>query len=479
MRILLYLILSITSIGVGFWLVKKKQDDPKRRKTAILLLLIALVLMILSVLTWYLGRNRGNKSNFADGYIVAEGERTGNYEKLFYKSGDRYLIDIYGVRNALSLEVSVNDTQVITRTSKTQIEMAVGSGDYKINLNAIRDDENYLVPFLEDDRLYVDTEALFSTFGYSCSFDYNEVQDLVQLRIEKESGDPYETITLRKQNPSYPTVPLEIGTESDVPKEGTISKPGESGLPLVEQPKETKPISEEEFLRNGGTYPEEVQKILDERPEVATATEAKRPQVVERPKAESGTIPEEKLQQIWEEAKSNLKNVFQSGHPSTGNVPYTERTEDFIAFNPMNKAIYFDTISVQHHAEGRTFMETVIASEWSDLALNTSNEETKAFYNGIPVMVEAAVKETVGEAAGSRLYAFIKEHADQTKTGGYIATYDEAGNSVAVWSDGQVGDGIMSTEMDFESWQGQRTDDGLIFDVSREGEGIRIVVSRW
>ncbi len=479
MQIVLYLILSIISIGVGLWLVKKKQGDPKCRKAAIGLFLIAMVLVIFSVLAWILGRNKVDEGRFADGYIVAEGERTGNYEKLFSKSGDRYLIDITSVKHALSLDVSVSDTQVIARTSKTQIEMTVGSGDYKINLNAIRDDENYLVPFWENDHLYVDTETLFSTFGYSCSFDYNEVQDLVQLRIEKESGDPYETITLRKQNTYYPTVPLEIGTDSEVPKESSISKPGESGLPLVEQPKETKPISEEEFLKNGGTYPEEVQKILDKRPEVATATEAKLPQVVERPKADSGTIPEEKLQQIWEEAKSNLKNVFQSGHPSTGNVPYTERTEDFIAFNPMNKAIYFDTISVQHHTEGRTFMETVIASEWSDLALNTSNEETKAFYNGIPAMVEAAVKETVGEEAGSRLYAFIKEHADQTKTGGYVASYDGTGNSVAVWSDGQIGDGIMSTEMDFESWQGQRTDDGLIFDVSREGEGIRIVVSRW
>ena len=174
-----------------------------------------------------------------------------------------------------------------------------------------------------------------------------------------------------------------------------------------------------------------------------------------------------------------MKNVFQNGHPSTGNVPYTERTEDFIAFNPMNKAIYFDTISVQHYSEGRTFMETVIASEWSDLALNTSNEDSKAFYNGIPAMVEAAIKETVGEEAGIRLFTWIKEHADQTKTGGYIATYDDAGKPVAVWSDGQVGDGIMSTEMNFEGWQGQRTDDGLLFDVSREGEGIRIVVSKW
>lgn len=479
MQILLCLILGIVSIGAGFWLVKRKQKDVDRRKMVVLLLIIALLLLILSILTWYAGRKQENGSNFADGYIVAEGERTGNYEKLFSRSGDRYLIDVISVGKALSLDVSVNDTQVITRTSKTQIEMTVGSGDYKINLNAIRDDENYLIPFLEDDCLYVDTEALFSTFGYSCSFDYNEVQHLVQLRIEKESGDPYETITLRKQNTYYPTVPLEIGTDSEVPKEGSISKPGESGLPLVEQPKETKPISEEEFLKNGGTYPEEVQKILDDRPEVATASEAKLPQVVERPKAESGTIQEERLQQIWEEAKSNLKNVFQNGHPATGNVPYTERTGDFIAFNPMNKAIYFDTISVQHYSEGRTFMETVIASEWSDLALNTSNEDSKAFYNGLPAMVEAAIKETVGEEAGIRLFTFIKEHADQTKTGGYIATYDDAGKPVAVWNDGQVGDGIMSTEMDFESWQGQRTDDGLIFDVSREGEGIRIVVSRW
>jgi len=479
MQILLYLILSIASIGAGLWLVKKKQDDPKRRKVAIGFFLIALVFMILSALSGFLGRGTGGEGHFADGYIVAEGERSGNYEKLFSKSGDRYLVDIASVKHALSLDVSVNDTQIIARTTKNQIEMVIGSGDYKINLNTIRDDENYLVPFSEDDRLYVDTEALFSAFGYCCSFDYNEVQELVQLRIEKESGDPYETITLRKRNPSYPTVPLEIATESNVPKEETISKPSESGLPLVEQPKETKPITEEEFLENGGTYPEEVQKILDNRPEAETASEATLPQVVERPKADSSSVSEEKLQQIWEEAKSNLKNVFQNGHPSTGNVPYTERTEDFIAFNPMNKAIYFDTISVQHHTEGRTFMETVIASEWSDLALNTSNEETKAFYSGIPAMVEAAVKETVGKEAGSRLYAFIKEHADQTKTGGYVATYDETGNPVAIWSDGQVGDGIMSTEMDFESWQGQMTDDGLIFDVSREGEGIRIVVSRW
>ena len=66
-------------------------------------------------------------------------------------------------------------------------------------------------------------------------------------------------------------------------------------------------------------------------------------------------------------------------------------------------------------------MEATIANEWSDMALNTDHERTKAFYESIPGMVETTVKNMLGENTGEELFQFIKEHADRTVNGGYIA----------------------------------------------------------
>ena len=454
----------------------EKATEVKDYKLPLILFIMSFAMGIVAILI-----NRTTKAeNFISGYIITEGKQTEQIESLFYHTGDRYMIDINQVDELLNLDVIATSEAYIIRSSKNQIEIIPNSQDYVVNLNKIKEDDSYLVPFKHESGIYVDTEAVFSVFGYSTSYQSNSDQTVVELFLTKTDGDPYETITLKDK------VPVEVKETEKQIEEGAISQtpdinqPGNNTLPTVPYPEETKPVetepfSEEKFLEDGGVYPDDIQEIIDNRPEETDAPIT--PQIVERPETTPNKMSDEEFETIWNEAKNNIAEVYKTGSPATGNVPYLERTEDFIAFNPMNKAIYYDTISVLHNpSEEGVFMEINISAEWSDMALNTDNAESAAFYKSIPAMVEATIKNAIGENEGGELYSFIKEHADKTRMGGYIATHNENGEVVSIWSDGEVGDGIMSTELNFEQWQGRETDDGLRYYTARKGEGIVIKI---
>lgn len=466
-RILILLIFMFAINSVALLILKRLGTNLKQYRPVLFGEIVIFILFCIAmVFTKGLRKPQGT---FVDGYIIAEGEKSSLTSNLFYQYGDRYMIDVRRLDKLLNLDVMERETGCIIRTSKNQIEVTPDEQTYTVNLNVIKEDDSYLIPFVSDDAIYADTERIFEVFGYSTEYQSNGDHSIVELLLTKIDGDPYETITLYKKTFEIQESEKQIEEDAVITRP-EISQPGESELPTIPRP--TEAFSEEKFLEEGGVYPDDIQEIIDNRP----IEKPNLPQVIERPEEGENRKTDEEFQEIWKESKSEMAKVFQSGSASTGTIPYVERTEDFIAFNPMNKAIYYDTISVLHDVDEETFMEVTISSEWSDMALNTDNAESIAFYQCIPRMVEAAIKYSIGENAGTELYNWIKTHADKTVQGGYIASHNEYGEVVAVWTDGEVGDGIRSTELDFESWRDKTTDNGLRYYAARNGDGIVIKV---
>lgn len=419
---------------------------------------------------------------YANGYIICENESSEEIENLFYRSGDRYLIELAQLDKCLDLDAIKSDGGYVIRTPKVQCTMKSEEESYKINANTIQDDDNYITPAENSHGFYADADTLFDVFGYQTSYKTNDSGKLVELTLTKADGSAYDTIHISTEVPETEDArsQVEEGILNQDPESG---KPGGTSLPTVPQPtspseEETEPsapVSEGDFLENGETYPDEIQEVIDNRPE-PQETEAPKKQIIERPTENPNKKRNEEFQQQWDQVSENLKKTYSTGATPTGKEPVKERTKDFIAYNPMSGAIFYDTISVLHDPADGAFMEATIANEWSDMALNTDHEQTKAFYESIPGMVEATLKDMLGANTGEELFQFIKEHADRTANGGYIAYHDEKNEIQTEWTDGPVGDGINAGEIDFEKWQDRTTDDGLRFYVARSGGGIFIKV---
>ena len=252
-----------------------------------------------------------------------------------------------------------------------------------------------------------------------------------------------------------------------------LNQPGDSSLPTVPHPSQEPAEEESESESIEETLPAEVQEIIDNRPEQETKAPAS---IVDKPIENPNKKTEEEFDQQWNEVKSDLKQAYSQGTTPTGKAPYEERGDSMIAYNPMSGALYYDTISVSYEPSDGALMTATFANEWSDQAMNIDNEQTKKFYESIPQMVETTLKSMLGDNAGEELYQYIKENADRTTTGGYLVYHDERGNLATKWTDGQVGDGIQASEIDFEKWQDKHTDDGLRYYAARSGEGFMVKV---
>lgn len=436
------------------------------------------------------GRTRSY--GYSDGYITCGDESSDTIENLFYQSEDnRYLVELEKLDKCMDLVVIPSDGSYIIRTSKVQCTVRNKDSSYDINTNTIRDDDNYIAPVESDKGFYADADTIFSIFGYETTYKTSKDGNLVEMVLQKSDSSSYGTLHIEKEQVEENETRNQI-EEGILNQNPTTGQPGSSKLPIVprpesnisnsdvndatkeEQSSSSAPQSEEEFLENGGIYPEDVQDVIDNRPE-QIETEAPK-KIIDRPDTTQNKKSDEEFQQQWDQISNTLSDAYSKGTTPTGTEPGKKRTDDFIAYNPMSGALYYDTISILHDPSDGAFIEATFSDEWSDLAMNTDHEKTKAFYESVPGMVETTLKSILGNNMGEELFLFIKENADRTQTGGYISHRDENNEIQTEWTDGPVGDGINAEEIDFENWQGKVTDDGLRFYVARSGNGFFVKV---
>ena len=422
---------------------------------------------------------------FTDGYITIGTASSATYEDLFYKVNDRYLIDLEGLDKTTSLDTITTVDGLAVNNVFDQVFIAPGESSYYINSNKISDDDNYIPPVVFDEKVYADTDAILSGIGYKTTYNFSADKSMVELIIEVTDKDRYHTITsnkeLEKDDDEIAEMPQ--AEENAISNPGLdINRPGEE-LQTVPRPDRTEETaaetkaetlpSETEESNMEETIPEETISETEESEDIPVETEEEEPPREYNPNRKT----DEEFQQIWNEDKEALKNIYQNSTSNFRQDAYDEISENFIGFNIAKGAIYSNTISVVHDTVNGEFEYISFNGDWSDQALNVTSEDSKAYYLGVPEVYRQTLVTVLGENIGNELFNYIKAHADRTITGGYIAQINPETNSVeSVWTDGEVGNGIDAQHIDFEAWQNRETDDGLRFDVVRSGNGINIMV---
>lgn len=451
----------------------KKITIDQKRKIAGAGALLAVLIIVIGAAVLKRGNDAGEKTAVKNGEITDGSTSSYTIENLFYEVGkDQYLINIGDLDEAISADVIKTDNGYAIRTQKKQVTVLTDEDAYYVDANKITEDDGYIKPVNFRGGIYADTRTIFDVFGYSVSYKTNADDTFVSMTITRTGDDPYTVITPHKEEiETLPETKPQV-EESAIHKEVDINKPvDDASLQTVPQPTE-RMYGEDETETYAETSAAETESPVEE----TTVTETMAQ--VERTKEMPNRKSDEEFNETWKEDKKYLTDLFKGGTAEYGNIPYREVADNYIAFNPMTKATYYDTISVieEPGLGNNEFIVATFAEDWDDLEGLTPFEASKAFYRGIPAMYERTIKKLLGENTGTEFFNWLKAHADKKTKGGYIGKFDEKMNLYTEWTDDEVGDGIQASKISFEEWISRTTDDGLRFDVTQQGNGFKITI---
>lgn len=432
-------------------------------------------LILLTLIGAAVWKNKGEGSAegiLKDGLITDGDTSSDEISDLFYevKKG-KYLVNISDLDEAISADVIKTDNGYAIRTQTKQVTVLTDEDAYYIDANKISDDDGYIKPVNYRGGIYADTDTLFEAFGYTASYETNPDNTIVVMTINHTGNDPYIEINPYKaESESVPETSPQV-------EEGAIQTEADINNPSNKEELQTVPQPTEETTEISTESTEEIKESEGESSE-SEVTVSETMAQIERKKEKENRKLDEEFKELWAKDKSELTDLFKGGTAEDGNVPFKQVSDNYIAFNPMDKATYYDTISVTEYPEreDERFIVATFAQDWDDLADLTPYETSKAFYRGIPAMYESTIKKLLGENAGGEFYNWLKAHADKKTMGGYIGKFDENGNLCTEWTDGEVGDGINASAISFEEWIERTSDDGLRFDVARQGDGFSITI---
>lgn len=408
-----------------------------------------------------------------DGIVYLGDEDSGRVSGLFYGPCDgRYLIDTGFLEGRLGLDVFLLEGHAVVRNAHHQFDAYYGYPVYLVDGSEAASGSPYAEPYVSGGRTYIDASSLFDLFGYDLRSDLSHDKSLLSAYLQKREGNAgiYDEITMLKPAAMSETVTSqpEIYDPGDLP-EPSLVQPAEV-LPTVS------PADDTDYVPPAETDDIEV---VDEVPDVdvhpgLTAEPDKRVmRTVNMPDHKT----EEEFLTLWSEKKGTLVNIFSEGAPSLGNAAYAIRSDNMVVFNPSHGGRYVDSISVNAMPIDGGYIEARFIDDWSDLSGGTFVAESKAYYEGYPAVVHRTLIALLGQTEGDLLFEYIRMHADKSPQGGNVYGLNENGALVSYWSDEAVtGDGMLSSELDFEDWQNRVTGDGLRYSVSRLSDGICVMI---
>lgn len=470
--------------------MKLNESLPEKKQNKNLPYIIIAILFILILLILLFSRV-GKKSDipeFMDGYITVGTASSPTYSDLFYKSGEKYLIDLEGLDKTTNLDTITTSDGLAVNNIFDQVFVSPGYDYYYVNSNKISDDDNYTAPVVIDEKVYADTDIILNGIGYDTTYNFSADKSVIELKIDVKDKDRYYTVIPNKE--------LEKDEEDEIAEmpqaeEGAIENPGlevnrpGEELQTVPRPEQTKSEDDKKNLpvipseTEAETNPEETEGMTEVPSEIEEIEETTVAQEPEEPAREynPNRKTDEEFEAIWAEDKEELKNIFENSTPNFKQDAYKELSSNFVGFNIAHGAIYGNTISVIHDTTSGEFLYISFNGDWSDQANNITSEESRAYYLGVPEVYRKTLVTCLGENVGTELFNYIKAHGDRTITGGYVARVNPETKAVeSVWTDGEVGNGVDAQHIDFEAWQDRTTDNGLRFDVVRNGNGIDIFV---
>lgn len=435
------------------------------------------------------------------GVISVNGAETGIMEGLFIREGKNTFLLRTDAVELLSLDVFDTAESFIVRDRSHQIELKKESGDYVKDSVLFSDDDSYRRPVKTEDALYVDGDFIFDFFGLTAEYYVSGDRSTVKLYLSKaEDADLYSDVSLKGKPKTKEDTAKAVTKEEEFVLSSSAGRMNPGELPTVPVPDElpgelesgeaigAEPDPDSESVEQpdnheSGAGEDEASEVMREGPETEDVIKPTEPiasvdmgdgrvnRTPERPQRKT----QEEFEKVWSDCKGSLINIFSGGTPSPGNIAWQQRTDNVIVFNPMRKGIYYDTVSVSYGLSDGTFVSAKFCSDWSDMAANTFDEGSAAYYRGIPGIYLNALCALLGESEGRSLFDYISSNADKAVTGGYEFSYDDNGNLQSAWSDAMVsGDGLRASVLDFSQWQDRETSYGLRYSVNSEGDGLRV-----
>lgn len=420
---------------------------------------IIIIAMLSAVMVWFFQNQKSDITGLKKGYITIGEDSSDLVDSLFYYNdkGVAY-INLSRLDGCVTADVIKSQGIYIISTIKNQVSIVPNDDYYYVNSNKIADDSTYNIPISINGYIYADCSRIFKSLGYDSNYKFNYDNTTVELTLsesEQFNNNMYSQIkTTILNNKIVETTQEQIEDKMEIPE---TEKEAENVLPVVPEPtavdRENLEIPDQNFIPD-----EEVKETDLPEPELSVPTE------------------EEFKENRWKTKKEELTEIFQTSTPNYGQNAFAELGENGICYNQASKGIYGNTVTVLKDTTDGYYMQVSLAADWSDQALNVVSEQSKAFYQGVEEVYRKTLVSVLGETEGTAFFTYLKEHADQTTQGGYISQYDEKGLITAVWTDGPVGDGLQASTLELAPWINRYTDDGLRYDIVRNGDGIIIIV---
>ena len=426
--------------------MEQRRSDRRKENIKKNFAAVTVAVIVLMIVAFFVSRKAGNKEGtfseaevsyeVKNGRITADGKTSGMKEAMFLIKDGTVYINLTKLGECISLDVIANTDGYVIRSPKIQLTLCTNGTVQLIDGSGSERPQEDSKPVISDGSFFSDSDRIFHTFGYKTAYQTSVDNKSVELFLDREEENQYDTIEVIAEEK-----PADAITETgEAPQLGAPSDDGT--LPKV---------SEVDPVGNG---------------DIQTPDD-------------SVMISDKEADELWKEKKSTISSVFKGATPLPGSAPYRESSDGReISFNPMTGGVYYDTLNITDEPVGEdsVLLKASFSGDWSDYAANTPVAGAKAYYNSLPAVYEATIKSLLGPEEGERFFSFIKNEADRMTKGGYILVWDENGTLQSQWTDDYVGDGVGSSVTSYADWQGQATDDGLRYNVSRNGNGFTITI---
>jgi len=425
----------------------------EKKKKQILIGAAAAGAAVLCLFLLNTGKGKNDSFEIKNGYITLEGTSSEVSSGMFYEKNGAFRINLTGLDLHTDLDVIKNKGSYIIANMSNQMKITPDVKEYDFNSVTFSEDATYLAPIVIDDYVYADSNMIFGLFGYDVEYQYNSGKTAVEAILTQKENfnkDDKKITVMEHATKEEPKIDVPSGwSKEDAEKEQMNTN---EPVTVPDSPEIDKSI-----LAEPETVPNETESAAEE-------TEA------------SAETEDEKKEERWEKVEEELTNLFQSSTPNFEREPFSPLGDDAFCFNAGKLGVLGNTISVVHNSGEGYHMVVYLSAEWSDQALNVATPESKAFYTGLEDVYKKTLIYALGETEGTDFFNYLKQHADQTTEGGYVNVLDEKGIAQPVWTDGPVGDGIRAKDLELSQWTGRYTDDGYAYEITRNGDGLKLVI---
>lgn len=425
----------------------------EKKKKQILIGAAAAGAAVLCLFLLNTGKGKNDSFEIKNGYITLEGTSSEVSSGMFYEKNGAFRINLTGLDLHTDLDVIKNKGSYIIANMSNQMKITPDVKEYDFNSVTFSEDATYLAPIVIDDYVYADSNMIFGLFGYDVEYQYNSGKTAVEAILTQKENfnkDDKKITVMEHATKEEPKIDVPSGwSKEDAEKEQMNTN---EPVTVPDSPEIDKSI-----LAEPETVPNETESAAEE-------TEA------------SAETEDEKKEERWEKVEEELTNLFQSSTPNFEKEPFSPLGDDAFCFNAGKLGVLGNTISVVHNSGEGYHMVVYLSAEWSDQALNVATPESKAFYTGLEDVYKKTLIYALGETEGTDFFNYLKQHADQTTEGGYVNVLDEKGIAQPVWTDGPVGDGIRAKDLELSQWTGRYTDDGYAYEITRNGDGLKLVI---